>query len=113
MARLRFEECKNCVDWNGNRAHCMDICSKPLLAWDEFNRYKDAEEQGLLIHLPCKYVYYIIDKNTKYATVMMKSIDDLSIYEIKKIDKDGRYFSTEAKANQALQALKEGVKNGL
>lgn len=54
MSKLKFKECENCRDWNGNRGHCADICSKPYDAMDGFNRYMELEEQGLLIKLPCK-----------------------------------------------------------
>lgn len=57
------------------------------------------------VHLPCKRVYFICDRNTKFATVMSKSIKDLSIYEIKEIDKSGYYFSTKEKAEKALEKM--------
>lgn len=50
--RLKFKECVDCKEWNGNRTHCANICSKPYAAWDGFNRYMELEEQGLLIRLP-------------------------------------------------------------
>ena len=49
--RLKFKECVDCKEWNGNRTHCANICSKPYAAWDGFNRYMELEEQGLLIKL--------------------------------------------------------------
>ena len=55
------------------------------------------------VHLPCKEVYFICDKGTKFATVMSKSITDLCIHEIKEIDKSGYYFSTKGKAEKALE----------
>lgn len=110
MARLRFEECKNCVDWNGNRAHCMDICSKPLLAWDEFNRYKEAEEQGLLIRLPCKVgtiVYKPIAYFSAFDLEEKKEVIE-SRFGLSMIDDIGKtVFLTKEEAEQA---LKEGVK---
>ena len=44
------------------------------------------------VHLPCERVYFICDKNTKFAMIMSKSIKDLSIHEIEEIDKSGYYF---------------------
>lgn len=44
-----------------------------------------------------------MDKNTKYAMIMSKSIKDLSIREIEQIDKSGYYFSTKEKAEKALE----------
>lgn len=66
---------------------------------------EDAEEQGLLLRLPCNEVWFICDKGTKYATVMSKSINDLTVYEIRKIDKDGRYWSSKKKAEARLAEM--------
>lgn len=75
----------------------------------KFKDYEDLEEQGRLIKLPCKDVYYIVDKNNpKYATVMSKCIRDLAVYEIENIDIDGRYFSTKEKAEAKLKELRGG-----
>lgn len=67
--------------------------------------YEDTEEQGLLIRLPCNEVWFICDKCTKYATVISKSINDLTVYEIRKIDKDGRYWSSKKKAEAKLAEM--------
>lgn len=69
---------------------------------------EDLEEQGRLLRLPCNEVWFICDKGTKYATVMSKSINDLTVYEIRKIDKDGRYWSSKKKA-EAKMAEMEGA----
>lgn len=55
------------------------------------------------VHLPCEKVYFICDRNTKFATVMSKSIKNLSVHEIEEIDKSGYYFSTTEKAEKALE----------
>ena len=61
----------------------------------KLGEYEDLEGQGRLLKLPYNAVYYIVDKNNpKYAAVMSKTIRDLTIYEIEKINVDGRYFST-------------------
>lgn len=74
---------------------------------EKLSTYEDLEEQGRLIKLPCDKVYYIVDKNNpKYATVMSKSIRDLTVYEIENIDIDGRYFSTEELAEAKLKELR-------
>ena len=72
---------------------------------DKWNEYKQLEEQGLLMKLPCRSVYYIVDKGTKYATVMSKSIQDLCVFEIKGIGKDGYYWSTQEQAEQKLKEM--------
>ena len=70
--------------------------------------YEDLEEQGRLIKLPCKDVYFIVDANNpKYALVMRKSVRELAIYEIESIDKENcKYFSTEEKAEAKLKELR-------
>lgn len=86
--------------------------------------YEDAEEQGLLLRLPCKVgdtVYRITSANTKivedevlwfekYGTnnpiVVLKEYGDVSAIRFGKT-----VFLTKEEAEKALQALKEGVKN--
>lgn len=92
-------ETSNCF---GNMS-CPEICK----ALEKLKHYEDLEEQGKLIELPCETVWFIVDKRTQYATVMSKSIKDLCLEEIKKIDLDGRYFSTKEKAENALRELRE------
>ena len=58
---------------------------------------------GITITYPNDYVYYIVDKNSKYATVMKRNIRDLRIYKIEGINKKGYYFSTEELAKAAIQ----------
>lgn len=70
--------------------------------------YEDLEEQGKLIKLPCKDVYFLVDiNNPRYAMVMKRSIRELAIYEIESIDKENcKYFSTEEKAEAKLKELR-------
>lgn len=77
---------------------------------ERLGKYEDLEEQGRLIKLPVKYVYFIVDANNpKYALVMKKSIRELTIYEIESIDKENcKYFSTEEKAKVKLKELRGG-----
>ena len=74
-----------------------------LQAYFKLKDYEDSEEQGLLLKLPCKDVFYIGDKGTKYEMVMRKSIDNLNLYEIRGIDKDGYYWSTRKLAEESLK----------
>ena len=83
-------------------------CDGGYCAIEKLAAYEDAEEQGLILRLPCNEVWFICDKGTKYATVMSKSINDLTVYEIRKIDKDGRYWSSKKKA-EAKMAEMEGA----
>lgn len=70
---------------------------------EKLAEYENAEEEGRLVVLPCDTVYFICDKGTKYAHVRSKSILDLCVYELKGIDKDGRYWSTKEEAEKALK----------
>ena len=94
----------------------LDITCQPSEAKKILNlavklkEYEDLEEQDRLIKLPCKDVYFIVDANNpKYALVMRRSVRELAIYEIEKIDKkDCKYFSTEEKAEAKLKELRGG-----
>ena len=80
-----------------------------LAEWlEKSNEYQQLEEQGRLLRLPCKDVYYIVDiNNPKYAMVMKRPIRELAIYDIENIDKENcKYFSTEEKAEAKLKELR-------
>ena len=73
----------------------------------ELQHYKDLEEQGRLIELPCERVYCIVDtSNPKFALIMSKRTSELRVYEIERIDKDGYYWSTKEEAEARLAELK-------
>lgn len=80
----------------------------------KFKDYQQLEEQGRLVKLPCKYVYYIVDiNNPKYAMVMKRPIRELAIYDIENIDKENcKYFSTEEKAEAKLKELRGEQNDG-
>lgn len=86
------------VKWEDNRHNVLQKLAD----------YEDLEEQGRLVKLPCKDVYYIVDINNPiYAMVMKTSIKELTIYEIERIDKSScKYFSTEEKAEARLKELR-------
>ena len=99
------------------RQHIPDGCQHPKKAIvltdgdvDKWRKYKDLEEQGRLVLLPCKDVYFIVDiNNPKYSMVMKRSIRELAIYEIENIDKENcKYFSIEEKAEAKLKELRGG-----
>ena len=81
-----------------------------LKVYFKLKDYEDLEEQGRLVKLPCKDVYFIVDiNNPKYAMVMKKPIRELAIYEIESIDKEKcKYFSTKEKAEAKLKELRGG-----
>lgn len=99
--------CKDCLHYEA----CEDIY---YYLSDDDNPVFDEQKYAMVgcayfsnrsewVHLPCERVYFICDKNTKFATVMSKSIKDLSIHEIEEINKSGYYFSTKEKAEKALE----------
>ena len=100
-----FEKC----DGLGASSKC-DNCEIMTSVCEKLGKYEDLEEQGRLVKLPCKDVYYIVDiNNPKYATVMKRPIRELAIYDIENIDKENcKYFSTEEKAEAKLKELRGG-----
>ena len=89
---------------------CEPDCEEVDAVYRKLKDYEDAEEQGGLIKLPYKDVYFIVDANNpKYALVMRMSVRELAIYEIESIDKENcKYFSTEEKAEIKLKELRGG-----
>lgn len=87
---------------------CEPDCEEIDAVYRKLKEYEDLEEQGRLVKLPCKYVYYIVDiNNPKYAMVMKRPIRELAIYEIEDIDKENcKYFSTKEKAEEKLKELR-------
>lgn len=100
---------KNMFTWDVIR-HLRDFLE---LYSEQLKEYQQLEEQGRLVKLPCKDVYYIVDiNNPKYAMVMKQPIRELAIYDIENIDKENcKYFSTEQKAEAKLKELR-GRENG-
>ena len=73
--------------------------------YNKLREYEDAEEQGLLIRLPCKYVYFLVDVNSKFGgMVMKKPIKDLTLFEIEQVDKR-KYYSAKEEAEAALAEM--------
>ena len=79
-----------------------------LAGWlEELQRYKDLEEQGRLIELPCEKVYCIINYNSpKYAFIDSIPIETMLIYDLKHIDNGNIFFSTKEKAEAKLEEVK-------
>ena len=103
------EDCPTCsACWNCNIPPRK--CGYISDALEKLAEYEDLEEQGRLVKLPCKDVYYIVDINSpKYAMVMKQPIRELAIYDIENIDKENcKYFSTEGKAEAKLKELRGG-----
>lgn len=87
---------------------CEPSCEEIDAVYRKLKDYEDLEEQGSLVILPCKYVYYIVDiNNPRYAKVAKRFIKVLAIYEIENIDKENcKYFSTKEKAEAKLKELR-------
>lgn len=101
---------KRLTDSNKEIPTLVDNAEYWLKVYFKLKEYEDLEEQGRLIKLPCKDVYFIVDANNpKYALVMRMSVRELTIYEIESIDKENcKYFSTEEKVEAKLKELRGG-----
>ncbi len=108
---------------NYNASNCNDSCLYGRCKWlDEATRklaeYEEAEEQGLLVRLPCEVgakVYYLVTTTNKNGFILPQEILYFEIYgdlyravcmnsHFTSSDINKTVFFTEA---EALQALKE------
>lgn len=128
MKRLTLEEAivhtKEVADMNYNdaekfdsndsvenymKANCMKCAEEheQLAKWlEELKSYKDLEEQGLLVRLPCKVgteVYYILGIPNKTPCAIDKCVFKLS--DINKIGKT--VFLTREEAEKKLEEMKK------
>ena len=75
---------------------------------DRWNCYKNEEEQGLLLRLPCKVgdiVYKIINQRDNYDDTVYQIVSS-TIFELSMIDKIGKtVFLTQAEADQKLKEM--------
>lgn len=86
---------------------CEPDCEEIDAVYRKLKEYEDLEEQGRLVILPCKYVYYIVDINNNNRWIAKRFIKVLSICEIENIDKENcKYFSTKEKAEAKLIELR-------
>jgi hypothetical protein len=51
---------------------------------------------------PCDTVWFIVDKNTKYAMAMPRQTDELPLYMLRDLNKYG-YYKTKEEAEQVLK----------
>ena len=123
MERLTDEDgiCMNC--------HYIDACNNdcPQKRWyDKLKAYEDAEEQGLLLRLPCKVGDTVWIKGDRFpAEVLATSLDEEGLffeyveydrgYEITEVWDSGNFsaddigktvFLTRAEAEKALTEMK-------
>ncbi len=106
MERLKFEECKKCSDYDGDITKCFNICGKPLDAFEEYNRLKGLEEQGLLLKLPCKVgtKVYCIMTNLKGTHPMIAT----QKFDYSMLECFGKtVFLTQGEAEEALKGMEE------
>lgn len=75
---------------------------------ERLKEYEDAEEQGLLLRLPCKVgdiVYRIINQRDNYDDTVYQIVSS-TIFELSMIDKIGKtVFLTKAEAEQKLKEM--------
>ena len=93
---------------NYMKANCMKCAEqheKLAELLEELKSYKEAEEQGLLVRLPCKVgaeVYYILGIPNKTPCTI-----DKCVFELSDIDKIGEsLFLTREEAEKKLEEMK-------
>lgn len=93
------------------KANCIKCAEEheQLAEWlEELKSYKDLDEQGLLVRLPCKVgaeVYYILGIPNKTPCTI-----DKCVFELSDIDKIGEsLFLTREEAEKKLEELKNGI----
>lgn len=91
------------------KANCMKCAEEheQLAKWlEELKSYKNLEEQGLLVRLPCKVgteVYYILGIPNKTPCTI-----DKCVFELSDIDKIGEsLFLTREEAEKKLEEMKK------
>lgn len=81
--------------------------AKLAIMQKELKKYKDLEEQGLLVRLPCKVgteVYYILGIPNKTPCAI-----DKCVFKLSDIDKIGKtVFLTREEAEKKLEEMKNG-----
>jgi hypothetical protein len=94
---------------NYMKANCMKCAEqheKLAELLEELKSYKEAEEQGLLVRLPCKVgaeVYYILGIPNKTPCTI-----DKCVFELSDIDKIGEsLFLTREEAEKKLEEMKK------
>ena len=71
---------------------------------EKWEKWKDLEEQGRLIELPCENVYRIMDYGSPdHAFIDSIPIETMPIYDLKHIDNGNIFFSTKEKAKDKLE----------
>ncbi|MDE7323084.1 MAG: hypothetical protein K2N73_10245 [Lachnospiraceae bacterium] len=103
------DDCDLCCEYCKATEEGNEDCRECAISkcFNKLGEYEDLEEQGKLLKLQTETVWFICDKNTKYAMVMSKSIRDLKVYEIEGIDMEGYYWSTKEAAEAALKEMSE------
>ena len=109
MERLTKKE----RNWNGTgiskepltEATCLTEYASKILT--KLADYEDAEEDGRLIILPCNIVWTITDVGKKYAGIVPRFIQELTLYEIYGIDECGKDFSSKEAALEKLRDIEE------
>lgn len=99
-----YQNTYGCCFENGELYWLKDVAE--LL--EELKSYKDLEEQGLLVRLPCKVgieVYYILGIPNKTPCTI-----DKCVFELSDIDKIGEsLFLTREEAEKELEELKNEI----
>lgn len=68
---------------------------------------EDFKNKADFVELPCKTVYYIMDKHSLCPIVMSKPIEYLRVYEVMNLEYYG-YYKTQEEAEKKLEEMKNG-----
>lgn len=77
------------------------LCSPDL--WEEIAKIIES-----IPNIIDGFVYYIENKNSKFAKIAIKPINELSFDEVSEIDADGlysKYYSTKETAERAIEKI--------
>ncbi len=102
--RERLVELLNCVKCNASSCSATENgrCG-------DLDKLDGCQIEAIADHLladgwmrpPCDSVWFIVDKNTKYAMAMPRKIDELPLYMLRDLEKYG-YYETKEEAEKHL-----------
>lgn len=88
------------------RNRLIELLDEARNKWLFVDKYNEAVADHLLasgvIASPCDTVWFIADKNTKYAIAMPRQTKELPLYMLSDLKKYG-YYRTKEEAEQAIE----------
>lgn len=113
------DDCLGCIEICGEKhGDCAECCIQK--AFSKLGEYEKAEEQGLLLKLPCKVGDYVYQLDRTNKKIMTQKVQDITLYMGRKsfsmqivFETTGMCFQREfgrtvfLNKKEAMQALKE------